>query len=150
MGATVDLMGTEVRASALAYIDAVKLSSETLRFELRLADVSLKLNKDSDSAVATLLKSGALDLTKPGNLVAYMPKRPAFLVEAEGDRIVVDLIKHSALAKNTVLQRVLGVVTPLITVSDIRTDWEHLDVVFTAFERGVVDGVTTAVRQALD
>jgi hypothetical protein len=45
---------------------------------------------------------------------------------------------------------VLGVVTPLITVSGIRTDWEHLDVVFTAFEGGVVDGFTSAVRQAFD
>ena len=124
-----------MRASAIIYIEDIRLSGEEMRIELRLADVSLKLLEDSDSAVATLLKSGALDLSKPGNLVKYMPKRPAMLVEAEDDRIVIDLMKHPALA-NQKVERLLALITPLITVGAVRTDWEHLDVVLRPFQHG--------------
>lgn len=136
VGATLDLMGSVVRASAIIYVEDIRLNSQEVRIELRLADVSLKLLQDSDSPVATLLKSGALDLSKPGNLAKYMPKRPAMLVEAADDRIALDLMKHPALA-NQKVEKLLGLITPLITVGEIRTDWEHLDVVFRPFQHGV-------------
>ena len=59
-----------------------------MRIGMRLSDVKLALLGESDAPVATLIKSGALDLSKPGNLVKFLPKRPPAIVEAEGDRIV--------------------------------------------------------------
>lgn len=135
-GATLDLMGTIVRASAILYVEDVRVNAEELRFELRLADVSLKLLQDAFTPVATLIKSGALDLSKPGNLVAYMPKRPPFLVEAKDDRIVIDLMKHPAIGKKN-LDRWVGVITPVVSIGAIRTDWEHLDVTFRPLQNGV-------------
>lgn len=148
VGATIDLMGALVRANAVIYIDDVVLSGEQLRFEIRLEDVALKVLKDSDSPVVTLIKSGALDLSKPGNLVAYMPRRPEMVVEAQGDRIVLDLMKHPKLAGNATAEKVLGMLTPILTVSGIHTDWEHLDVQCSAFRDGVAGAVST-IRQYL-
>ena len=91
--ATVDAMGTPIRASAAIRIDEVTLSSESIRVGIRLNDVKLALIGDSDAPIATLIKSGALDLSKPGNLVRHIPKRPPAIVEAEGDRVVIDLFK---------------------------------------------------------
>ncbi|HEX2732480.1 MAG TPA: hypothetical protein VHM70_12790 [Polyangiaceae bacterium] len=136
VGATIDLMGTVVRASCIVYIEDVRLSEQELRFEIRLTDVSLRLMGDFDTPVATLIKSGALDLSKPGNLVAFMPKRPKFLVEARDDRVVIDLMKHPALA-NQKVERIVSWITPFITLGAIRTDWEHLDFELKPFQNGV-------------
>jgi hypothetical protein len=136
VGATLNLMGTVVRASAVVTFEEVRLNAQELRFDIRLADVSLKLLGDADTPVATLIKSGALDLSKPGNLAAYMPKRPAFLVDAFDDRVVIDLMKHPAFANQRV-ERIVGLITPFITVGRIRTEWEHLDVVFRPFQGGL-------------
>jgi hypothetical protein len=148
-GATVDLMGTTVRAKATVYVEDVRLGAELLRIELRLADVSLRVLDDTqDTPVAALLKSGALDLSKPGNLAAYMPKRPPFLVEAKDDRIALDLMKHPRVAKDERIRRALAIVLPLVTVRGVQTDPEHLDValralpdgfgeVFSGFKRGL-------------
>lgn len=135
VGATVDLMGTSVRASAAVFVEDVRLNQRELRFEIRLADVELTLLQESDSPLAALLKSGALDLSKPGNLVAYMPKRPSMLVEAQGDRVVLDLMKHPLL-KDQKIERIVNLITPFVTIGAIRTDWEHLDVVFRPFQHG--------------
>lgn len=147
VGATIDLMGAIVRASAVIYVEDVRLNAKEMRIEIRLDDVMMTVLEDNDSAVAALLRSGVLDLSKPGNLAAYMPKRPAMLVEAKDDRIVLDLMKHPALQDEKV-ERIVGMVTPFISIGQIRTDWEHLDVVFRPFQEGVA-GALQAVREQL-
>jgi hypothetical protein len=148
-GADVELAGTQVRASATIYVESVRLTHDQARFELRLAGVKLELlDPSSDSPVATLLKSGALDLSKPGNLAAFMPKRPAMLVEAADDRIVLDLMKHPKLAQNGKASRLLGLVTPVVTVRGIEADRDHLDVQLRVFPEGVQEAVE-AIRAAL-
>lgn len=143
--ATVKEMGATVRASAVVFIDRVSLNDEELRFEIRLDDVSATVLEDNGaSPVATLLKSGALDLSKPGNLAAYMPKRPPMLVEAEDDRIVLDIMKHPKLSKGGKIQAAVAAVTALTSIRAIETDWDHLDVSFSAFPRGVGDFLAAA------
>jgi hypothetical protein len=149
LSATVDAMGTALRASAAVYVDRVAINPRELRFELRLRDVSLKVLDDkSESPLASLLRSGALDLSKPGNLVGFMPKRPAALVEAQDDRVVIDL-KKSPKLQNGRVGRVLDVLTPLLTVQSITSDRGHLDVAFTALPGGATSALS-AVRAALE
>src|SRR3954453_21873396 len=114
--AVVDAMGTPVRASAAIKIDEVTITQDSLRVGVRLREVKLALVGESDSPVATLIKSGALDLSKPGNLVKFIPKRPAAVVEAEGDRIVIDLMKVPQLAKDRRVKRILSVVAPILGI----------------------------------
>ncbi len=134
---SVDAMGTPVRASAALRVDEIDLSPEAMRIGFRLNDVKLALVGDSSTPVATLIKSGALDLSKPGNLVKFLPKRPAAIVEAEDDRIVLDLLKIPAVAGNEVLRRVLSIVTPVINVRAVETDRDHLYVALRASPRGL-------------
>ncbi len=59
-----------------------------------LGDVTMKVLGESFTPVAGLIKSGALDLSKPGNLAKFMPKKPDVLVEAHDDVLVIDLMKN--------------------------------------------------------
>lgn len=137
VAASLELMHTPLRASATVYVSQVVLNPSELRVELRLRDVSLKvLDERAQTPVAALLRSGALDLSKPGNLAAYMPKRPAFLVEAADDRVVLDLMKHKKLTAEKA-KRIVQLITPLVVVKAIETDDAHLDVALAAFPRGV-------------
>jgi hypothetical protein len=134
---SVDAMGTPVRASAAIKIDEIDFSPQSMRIGVKLSDVKLALLGESDAPVATLIKSGALDLSKPGNLVKFLPKRPDAVVEADGDRIVVDLMKVPAIAGNSRLRRMLEIVTPVINVRAIETDRDHVYVALRASPRGL-------------
>lgn len=136
LGATVTLMDARLRVSALVKVEGVQIDTDQLRLELRVSEVALTLLNASNSPLAALIQSGALDLTKIGNLVAVMPRRPPFLVEAKGDRIVLDLKRHAALAGQRV-DRLIGLITPVVTVTGVATDLEHLDVAFGVFSQGV-------------
>lgn len=139
--ASLDLMKTPVRASAVVYIEDIRINDEEIRVEVRLSDVALRLTGESDSPVATLLKSGALDLSKPGNLVAVMPKRPKAIVEARDDRVVLDLMNVPKLASSRRVRDILSVITPTVGVRSIRTDEDDLVVALRATPIGLLGSV---------
>jgi hypothetical protein len=130
-------MGTPVRASAAIKIDEIDFSPQSMRVGVKLSDVKLALLGESDAPVATLIKSGALDLSKPGNLVKFLPKRPDAVVEADGDRIVVDLMNVPSIAGNAMLRRALAIITPVVNVRAVETDRDHLYVALRASPRGL-------------
>jgi hypothetical protein len=134
---SVDAMGTPLRVSAAVRVDEIDLSADAMRVGLKLSDVKLALLAESDTAVATLIKSGALDLSKPGNLVKFLPKRPPAIVEANEDRIVIDLLKVPALSGNGRLRRALAIVTPVIGIRAVETDRDHLYVALRTSPRGL-------------
>ena len=144
LGATVDAMGTALRASLVVVVEELHISVDELRVTARISEMNLKVLGDSDSPLAGLIKSGALDLSKPGNLVAFMPKRPAALVDAKDDRIVLDLMKVPSIAANPKLKRTLAVLTPVVGVRAIKTQDDHLDGPLKADLTGVGAAVAAA------
>jgi hypothetical protein len=135
--ATVDAMGTLLRVVLTFYVEELSVSSDEIRIGARISDMSLKVLNDAETPLAGLIKSGALDLSKPGNLVAFMPKRPAALIDAKDDRIVLDLMKVPSIAGNPRVKKALAVVTPVVGISAIKTKDDHLDVHFKADLTGV-------------
>jgi hypothetical protein len=109
--------------------------------EVRLLDVRLKvLDDSSETPIAALLRSGALDLSRPGDLVSYMPKRPPFLISAEKDRIVLDLMRHPKLSAESA-RRIVQLLLPFVSIDAVRTADEHLDVAFRAFPEGAGEAI---------
>jgi hypothetical protein len=147
LAASVDAMGTPLRASASIKVDEVSIAPGSIRIGVRLSEVQLKLLAESETPVATLVKSGALDLSKPGNLVKFIPKRPPMIVEAEGDRIVVDLMKLPKLAENPALRRALSIVAPVLGIRAIETDRDHVYVALKANPLGLPQALS-ALREA--
>jgi hypothetical protein len=137
LAATVDANGTTLRASAAIRVDEISITAESIRVGVRLNDVKLALIGESDAPIATLIKSGALDLSKPGNLIRHIPKRPPMIVEAGGDRVVIDLLKIPKLATNGRMRRILSVITPILGIRAIETDRDHLYVALRASPAGL-------------
>jgi hypothetical protein len=149
IGASLELMGTPLRAAADIFIERIDVTPEQLRLDVRLSGVSLKVLDDRiESPLAALLKSGALDLSKPGNLVAYMPRRPAILVEARDDRLVLDLMRLPKLANDPRIKRLVSVLVPLVTIQRIETESDHVDVALKPLPGGL-SRAFEEVRRAL-
>ncbi|MDI1483153.1 hypothetical protein [Polyangium sp. y55x31] len=144
VAATVDAMGTPLRASLILHIEEIAISLTEMRIGVRVEGLTLTVLGDSASPLAGLLKSGALDLSKPGNLVAFMPKRPPMLVEAKDDRLTLDLMKVPKIAENPKVRRYLSIVLPVASVRAIRTKDDHLDVHLKANLGGISQAIAAA------
>ena len=144
IGATIDLMNTRVRASSMIFIDELRIAPDELRVALRLTEVSMKVIGESTTPVAALLRSGALDLSKPGKLVNFMPKRPDVLVDAHDDTIVLDLMKNPKIARNDKMRRILGTLTPVVHVSALKTEGDFLILALRATPLGIPRAINAA------
>lgn len=145
--ASVDLMKTPVRASAVVYIDRVRLDTDQIRLDVRLEEIWVEVIGDATTPVAALLRSGALDLSKPGELAKYMDLPPV-IVEARDNRLSIDLMREPKIGDNPLVRQALAVVTPLVTMHGIESDDEHLNIVFRALPQGI-GSAASAVRTHL-
>ncbi len=143
IGATFRVMGSDLRARVTVFLEGIDVSPSAILLTTRIADLELEV-LSGDSPIAGLLKSGALDLSKPGNLLAFLPNRPPFVVDAKDDRIVVDVMKADKLASRTGLRRALAVLTPVLNVASIRTRDDHLDVQLRASPENLAQAVAAA------
>lgn len=136
VAATLEKMDTRMRANAVIHFTRIAVSAHELRVELRLDDVHINVLSDNRTIVSALINSGALDVSRPGDLVNELPGIPPFIVEAEGHRLVLDLMRAPKLANNPLVRHVLGLLSSVVTLHGIQTDEDHLDVVFRALPRG--------------
>ena len=137
------LMNTPLNGGATIIVERVRVSAESILVDVRLNDIQLKVtDPTAGTPVAALLQSGALDLSRPGDLLAYFPKRPEMVVEARGNVLTLDLMKHPKLSKERA-RRLVAVAVAIFGVEGIRTEGQHLDVAFAAFP----SGASTALQQ---
>lgn len=141
---TVSAMGTPLRVSLVVYVEEIDIRLDAMRFVLRLEGLTLKVLGDASTPIAGFIKSGALDLSKPANLVNIMPKKPAVLVDAKDDRITIDLMKVPKIAENPRVRRALPILLPVVGLSAIQTKDDHLDVHLDLRVTGVPDAVAAA------
>jgi hypothetical protein len=144
LAATVRAMGSTLRARLTLHVEQLNLSPSELLVTARIVDLDVEVLDGDDTPVAGLIKSGALDLSKPGNLVAYMPKRPAALVDAKDDMVVVDLMKIEKVAADARLNKALSVITPVLNIASVQTRDDHLDVHLKASPSGLGDAISAA------
>ncbi|WP_441287017.1 hypothetical protein ACSRUE_32675 [Sorangium sp. KYC3313] len=142
---TVKIMGAPIRASFTAFAEELDVRADAIQVGLRIADLKLQVMGDEASPIAGLIGSGAIDLNKPGDLVSFMPKRPAALIDAKGDRITLDLLKIPALGGNPTAVRALRICAPVLGVRALKTKDDHLDMHLKATPSGVAAAIA-AVR----
>ncbi len=136
--ATVEEMGTMLRGSAVLTVEEVRISAEELRVAVQLTEVSVRLLDDhANTPLAALIRSGALDLSRTANLVAQMPTRPAVLVDAIENRLILDFMRLPLLSADERLRRLVGAISSLLSIKAVETDATHLDIAISALPSGI-------------
>jgi len=139
LAATLEFMGQRLRAGAAIRVEEIRIGADELRVALRLSDVTAQSLDGDQTPLAQMLK--AMDLSKPGNLVNFMPKRPPVLVEAKDDLLVLDLLKSPKLAANARLRKILGVVSPVMSIREVRVEDDTLLIGLRPHPTRVLDSV---------
>jgi hypothetical protein len=143
-GITSELMGNAFRVGADVRVEEVKAGPDELRVTIRVQNLTLKALGGQDSPMANLFK--AMDLSKPAALLNFAPAKPPAIVEAKDDRFVLDLLKVPKIAANPVVRRLLEIVTPVLSIGDVRTVEDHLVVALRARPAGLSSALAALRR----
>ena len=134
VSATVDVMGTRMGLAATLTIEQILFSLGSVRVELRVRDLSIK--PEGDSPMVQML--AMMDLSKPGDLLSFMPMRPAMILDAQGDLFILDLMKLPRLARNELAQRIVAALSEVIAVREFGTEDDLLVIGLRAMPLGLV------------
>ena len=136
VAATTERMQTRMRISAVVYVTKIRVDAMGVRMDLRVDELRIDILSDERTVLAALIKSGALDVSQLGDLMRELPETPEFLVEADGQRMVIDLMRAPSLSKNALLRHAIGLVSALVTVQGLETEDDHVDVQLRPLPRG--------------
>lgn len=134
VSATVEVMGTRMGLAATLTIEQILFSLGSVRVELRVRDLSIK--PEGDSPMVQML--AMMDLSKPGDLLNFMPMRPAMILDAQGDLFILDLMKLPRLARNELAQRIVAALSEVIAVREFGTEDDLLVIGLRAMPLGLV------------
>ena len=115
------------------------LSGEEAVMDIRLEQIEVVPTSPRKTQLSALLKTGALDLSRPGDLLANLPGIPPLIRDAEGNRFTIDLMCLPQLKANASIRDALALVTSVVTLRAIETDAHHLDVVLGLLPRGYAE-----------
>ncbi|MEL6190169.1 MAG: hypothetical protein AAFU79_36565, partial [Myxococcota bacterium] len=118
------------------FVQNIEIDDQQIRLELRIEDLKIDILSHEKTQLSALIKSGALDLSRPGDLVNELPDIPPVVVHAEGNRITLDLMRSERFSEPR-HREIVGLLSSLVTVRDVRTERsEHIEVTFRALPRG--------------
>lgn len=122
VGATANLMGTELRIDAAIYFESIEASNDSLKVTFTVGDLRASVLNNLQGNLAKMLASGVLNLKKPAQMLNMVGKKPPFIIEAKDDRFVVEVMKIGKLAQNPRVQKLLAAVTPVVKIVEVRTE----------------------------
>lgn len=104
IGASVNMMGTPLRIDANLHFGEARMDGEQLLLGLHVRD--LKIQAPKESPLHQMV--AAMDLSRPGNLMMFLPRRPPALVEARDDLFVVDVLQLGKLGQGPLRKGLLA------------------------------------------
>lgn len=137
VSATVEVMGTRLGLAATLTVEQVLFSLGSVRVELRVRDLSIK--PQGDSPMVQMLSM--MDLSKPGDLLSFMPMRPPMILDAQGDLFVLDLMKLPKLARNDMAQRIVAALSEVLAIREFATEDDLLVIGLRAMPLGLMSAV---------
>jgi len=124
--AVLALMGNNrLRVGASILVESIEFEASSVRVAFRVHEVDVEA-LTPESPLGKMVSSGFLDFSKPASLLSFVPKRPAFIVDAKADRFVVDLMQVPALSENQALRRSLSALSSVFSVREVRTEGDWL------------------------
>lgn len=135
--ATFNVMGTALFVSAVVSVETVQLSSDNIRVSLHVRELAVKPPPDSPMTAMLMM----MDLSKPGDMLAFLPFRPSVILSAQGDEFVLDLMQLPKLKHNPLAKRIVATVSEILTIRELGTEDDMLVIGLRATPSGIVSAL---------
>lgn len=112
-------LGAPLRFAALLVPFGVVARPSARLVRLLVTDVSLSTTEEAPGPLAAAIRSGELDVSRVGDLIADMIEVPEAVVRAEGEHIEIDLLRLPGVSAHSGL---VELVSGALTVTDVQVD----------------------------
>ena len=116
-------LGAPIRFSARVDAEGIRVEGEARTVTIRLSEVALSTDDDAPGPLADAIRNGMIDTKNPATLMSNMMPLPPMITRAEGQEIVIDLMKVPQIANDETLRNAIAVGTSYLCITGI--DFNH-------------------------
>ncbi|MBW2223206.1 MAG: hypothetical protein JRF54_03130 [Deltaproteobacteria bacterium] len=114
-------LGAPIRFAARLDADGVlHIEGEQRTIRIRLSEVELSTSEDAPGPLADAIRNGMIDTDNPATLIGNMISLPDMIVEAQGQDVVIDLMRVPAIQRDEMLRTAVAAATSYVCVKGIR------------------------------
>jgi hypothetical protein len=142
-------LGAPIHFAARIDAEGVRVEGEQRTVRIRLSEVSLSTTDDAPGPLADAIRTGMIDTEHPATLIGNMVSLPDMVVAAEGQDLVLDLMKVPAIARDEMRKAALAAATSYLGVTGIRACDDAIELQLGLLPGGVKEAALSTARAAL-
>jgi len=142
-------LGAPIAFSTRIEAKGVDVQGERRTVRIRLSEVALATDDDAPGPLADAIRNGMIDTANPATLIGNMISLPDMIVEAEGQDIVVDLMKVPVIARDETLRAAVAAATSYLCVTGIQVADDSILLKIGVFPGGPKEAALSTARAAL-
>lgn len=142
-------LGAPISFSARIEANGVEVQAEQRTVRIRLSEVALATDDDAPGPLADAIRTGMIDTANPGTLIGNMISLPEMVVEADGQEVVIDLMKAPAIDRDPMLRAAFAAATSYLCVTGIQVADDAIELKLGVLPGGVREAALSTTRAAL-
>jgi hypothetical protein len=142
-------LGAPIDFSARVDAEGVHVEGEQRTIRIRLSDVELSTTEDAPGPLADAIRNGMIDTGNPATLIGNMMTLPDMIVKAEGQDVVIDLMRVGAIERDEMLRAAFAAATSYLCVTGIRIAGDSIELRLGLLPGGPREAALSTARAAL-
>ena len=142
-------LGAPIAFSARLEAEGIRVEGDTRTVAIRLSEVELSTDEDAPGPLADAIREGMIDTENPATLIGNMMPLPDAIVLAEGQEVIVDLLKLPAIERDQRLRNALAAVTSYLCVTEIEAKDDSIVLELGLLPGGAKEAALSTARAAL-
>jgi hypothetical protein len=142
-------LGAPIDFSARVDAEGVHVEGEQRTIRIRLSDVELSTTEDAPGPLADAIRNGMIDTGNPATLIGNMMTLPDMIVKAEGQDVVIDLMRVGAIERDEMLRAAFAAATSYLCVTGIHIADDSIELRLGLLPGGPREAALSTARAAL-
>lgn len=142
-------LGAPIVFSARVDAEGIRVEGERRTVRIRLSEVELSTDDDAPGPLADAIRSGMIDTANPATLIGNMLPLPDVVVRAEGQEVVLDLMKLPAIARDERLRAAFAAATSYLCVTGVQVADDAIELKLGVLPGGPKEAALSTARAAL-
>ena len=142
-------LGAPIAFAARIDADGIRVEGEKRTVRIRLSEVRLSTSDDAPGPLADAIRTGMIDTGNPATLIGNMVALPDMVVSAEGQDVVIDLMKAPAIERDEIWKAALAAATSYLCVTDIAIEGDAIQLRLGLLPGGVKEAALSTARAVL-
>ena len=142
-------LGAPISFAARVDADGVRIEGEQRTVRIRLSEVELSTSEDAPGPLADAIRNGMIDTDNPATLIGNMISLPDMIVEAQGQDVVIDLMRVPAIQRDEMLRTAVAAATSYVCVKGIRVSDDAIELQLGLLPGGPKEAALSTARAVL-